>query len=74
MSTDTRTTGLDLKVERIRAGLLVKDVAAQMGISPSRLSRIEVDEPVTDRMLGRYRDALDRCRTSSTPAGATSAA
>ncbi len=66
MATEARTTGLDLKVERIRAGLLVKDVAEQMGISPSRLSRIEVDEPVTDRMLRRYRDALERCRTFST--------
>ena len=66
MTTDTRTTGLDLKVERIRDGLMVKDVAEQMGISPSRLSRIEVDEPVTDRMLARYRTALDTCRTSGT--------
>ncbi len=60
----TTTTGLDLKVERIRAGVLVKDIAQAMGISPSRVSRIEVDAPVTERMLARYRAALGTCRTS----------
>ena len=74
MNTNARTTGLDLKVERIRAGLMVKDIAEQMGISPSRLSRIEVDEPVTDRMLARYRNALAKCRTSSTSTDTSSAA
>lgn len=59
----TETTGLDLKVERIRAGVLSKDLAAAMGISSSRLSRIEVDLPVTERMLARYRAALGTCRT-----------
>lgn len=67
MDTTARVTGLDLKVERIRAGLKVKDIAAQMGITPSRLSRIEVDVPVTARMLIRYRDALAKCGTSGTP-------
>jgi transcriptional regulator with XRE-family HTH domain len=59
----TETTGLDLKIERIRAGVLVKDLAVAMGISSSRLSRIEVDQPVTERMLVRYRAALGTCRT-----------
>lgn len=56
-------TGLDLKIERIRAGVMVKDIAAEMGITPSRVSRIEVPEPVTDQMLARYRAALGTCRT-----------
>lgn len=56
-------TGLDLKVERIRAGVQVKQIAEAMGITPSRVSRIEVDVPVTDRMLQRYRAALGTYRT-----------
>lgn len=60
----TSTTGLDLKIERVRAGVLSKDLAKAMGISSSRLSRIEVDQPVTDRMLARYRAALGTCGTS----------
>ncbi len=61
---DTRTTGLDLKIERIRAGVMVKDLADAMGITSPRLSRIEKDEPVTDRMVKRYRTALGTCGTS----------
>lgn len=57
-------TGLDLKIERIRAGVMVKELAAEMRITPSRLSRIEADVPVTERMLARYRAALGTCRTS----------
>jgi len=61
---EQRTTGLDLKIERIRAGVMVKDLADAMGITSPRLSRIEKDEPVTDRMITRYRAALGTCRTS----------
>lgn len=60
---DTRTTGLDLKIERIRAGVMVKDLADAMGITSPRLSRIEKPEPVTDRMAARYRAALGTCGT-----------
>jgi hypothetical protein len=56
-------TGIDLKIERIRAGVQVKELAAAMSISPSRLSRIEAEPRVTDRMLARYRAALGTCRT-----------
>lgn len=66
MTTETRTTGLDLKVRRVRAQLQAKDVAAAMGITSSRLSRIEVDEPVTPRMEKRYLAALATFRTSGT--------
>jgi plasmid maintenance system antidote protein VapI len=65
---DKNPTGLDLKIERIRAGVMVKDLAAAMTITPSRLSRIEVDVPVTDRMLARYRAALGTCRTEKAAA------
>lgn len=63
---ETRLPGMTLKLERVAADIPVKDVAAQMGISPSRLSRIEDDPSLTGRMVARYREALDRCRTSRT--------
>jgi transcriptional regulator with XRE-family HTH domain len=66
VSTETPTTGLDLKVERTRAQVTGKAVAEAMGVSSSRLSRIERDEPVTDRMRKRYLKALETCRTSGT--------
>ena len=61
-------TGLDLKVERIRAGVLLKELAREMGITPSRVSRIEKPEPVTARMVARYRAALGTCGTSKAAA------
>ena len=66
VSSTTNPTGLDLKVERVRLQLTSKAVAKAMGISSSRLSRIEVPIPVTDDMLRRYRAALEMCRTSGT--------
>jgi transcriptional regulator with XRE-family HTH domain len=57
---------MTLKLERVAADVAVKDVAAQMGISASRLSRIEDDPNLTERMVARYREALERCRTSGT--------
>lgn len=69
--TTSQTTGLDLQMERkqARPKVLAKHVADAMGVSSSRLSRIENDpEPVTDRMRGRYLDALQKCRTSGTRA------
>jgi hypothetical protein len=68
VNTTTSTTGLDLKVERVKLQLPARAVADAMGISQSRLSRIEKPEPVTDRMLARYRLALETCRTSGTAA------
>lgn len=71
MTTPDRTTGMTLKLERVAADVAVKDVAAQMGISASRVSRIEDDPGLTDRMVLRYRDALSMCRTSRTSAEAS---
>ncbi len=70
MNDETSTTGLDLKVLRTRANLKSKDIAAAMGITSSRLSRIEVDTRVTPRMEARYLAALETCRTSGTSAAA----
>lgn len=61
-----RLPGMTLKLERVAEDVPVKDVAAQMGISASRLSRIEDDPNLTGRMVTRYREALERCRTFRT--------
>lgn len=64
-----RMTGLDLQFERKRSVPRPeqRQVAAAMGITASRLSRIENDpKPVTDRMRARYLAALETCRTSGT--------
>lgn len=69
MSTDT--TGLDLQFERRRAvpKVQARDIASVMGISSSRVSRIENDpRRQTERMVERYRAALETCRTSGTEA------
>jgi hypothetical protein len=60
-----------LKLERVAADVDGKDVAAQMGISASRLSRIEDDPNLTSAMVSRYREALQRCRASRTSAEAS---
>lgn len=66
MDSTLALTGLDLKLRRVAARLQVKDMAEQMGISPSRVSRIEADPKVTVKMERRYMDALERCGTSRT--------
>lgn len=58
------TTGLDLKVERVRAKVRVKEMARALGVSDSRVTRIEAQPTVVDAMVERYRAALGTCRTS----------
>ena len=38
---DTKINGLDIKIARLKAGLGQYDLAARLGIPPSRLSEIE---------------------------------
>lgn len=71
MDTATRPTGLELQMERkaARPKIEAQAVAHAMGISSSRISRIENDPaPVTERMAIRYREALETCRTFRTEA------
>lgn len=70
MTTETGLTGLDLKLRRVAAGVQVKQIAGAMGITPSRVSRIEGEPRVTPDMEARYTRALDTCRTSGTSAAA----
>lgn len=68
--TSERVTGITLELERVAAKVMVKDIAEAMGISPSRVSRIEDQPDVTARLARRYRDALEKCRTSGTSGAA----
>lgn len=52
-------TGLDLKLRRVAADVRVKDLAEAMGVTDSRISRIESDRRhVTDDAERRYLAAL----------------
>lgn len=56
--------GLDLKLERTAQRIRVKELAQAMGVSQSRVSRIEAQDTVTEDMAVRYRAALRTCGTS----------
>ena len=51
-------TGTDLKVERVRAGLTMRQVAERMGISRQSLWAIERQELVDATREQQYRAAL----------------
>jgi DNA-binding transcriptional regulator YiaG len=52
------TTGLDLKVERVRSRVTAVRLAAAMGVSRQRVSQIESFVSVPEGASGRYREAL----------------
>lgn len=52
------TTGMDLKVERVKARAKATQVAAAMGVVRQRISQIEALAAVPDDMAERYRQAL----------------
>lgn len=51
-------TGLDLKVERIRRDVKVKDLAQQVGRHPAWVTRIEARRSVPAAQAQTYRDGL----------------
>lgn len=55
------TTGLDLKVERTRRRVKATLLAAEMGVSKSRLSAIEREGYPSAEIVQRYRAALATC-------------
>lgn len=55
-------TGHALKVERVAARVKAKDLAAQMGVSGSRLSHLEREQYPSPEMVSRYRVALVQCQ------------
>lgn len=52
------TTGLDLKIERVRSRLTVRRLARAMGVSGQRISQIEGLAVVTAEAESRYREAI----------------
>ena len=53
------TTGLDLKVERIRAGVTQLALAARMGRSRWHVGQLEAQLRPSARAVERYRQALE---------------
>lgn len=53
-----RTTGLDLKLERVAQRVKQARVAHFMGVTDSRVSSIEREAVVTPETAARYREAL----------------
>ena len=53
-----QVSGLDLKVERIRARVTATRLAQEMGVTRQRISAIEADAVVTPDAVERYRSGL----------------
>lgn len=66
MSNPDEPTGLTLKVERVAARVKGVDLAAEMGVSPSRLSAIEREQYPSADIVQRYRAALATCKNVRT--------
>lgn len=59
-------TGKDLKLKRVAADVRVKELAAAMGVSDSRISRLENSRVVTEDARTRYLFALGTLATNVT--------
>jgi predicted transcriptional regulator len=59
-------TGLELKIQRVTADVRSKDIAQEMGVDPSRITKIESSRKVTPETQERYLAALATCTTKST--------
>jgi DNA-binding transcriptional regulator YiaG len=66
VTTNTPTTGLDLKVARVQHRLKAWQIAEAMGVSGSRVSAIEREAVVSEQMAGRYLAAVRTCSTNGT--------
>lgn len=51
--------GRDLAAERVRRGLLQRDMAARLGVSPRRIGTIEAAWRPSVEAVGRYLGALE---------------
>lgn len=58
------TSGLDLKIERMRANQTARSVARQMGVSHQRVSYIETRQFVPADAALKYREALRQLATA----------
>lgn len=60
-------TGMDLKLERVKARVKTGDLAVAMGVSASRVSTIEARAVVPDDTAERYLAALGTLTTIPAP-------
>lgn len=74
MDTVTNPTGHDLKVERVSARVKGISLAAQMGVSGSRIAAIEREQYPSVEVVHRYREALRACQNVPHGQSAESAA
>lgn len=51
-------TGMDLRLLRVSKGIKTMDVAKAMGVTAARVSQLEAQPAVTDRMVSRYLQAI----------------
>lgn len=58
------TSGMDLKLARIRAGIQGKELAAAMAVTRSRVSNIEALGRPSGDAVAAYMTALDRLTAS----------
>lgn len=66
VTNSTQPTGLDLKIQRVRAGVRVKDIAHAMGVGSSRISAIERSDVLRQETVVKYLSALVTCGTTRT--------
>jgi DNA-binding XRE family transcriptional regulator len=59
-------TGLSLRVARVEARAKAKDIAALMGVSRSRITKIEREGFVSEAIATRYLEALRTFRKFGT--------
>lgn len=60
------TTGLDLKVKRVRANVKLLDLAERMNVSRQTLWGIERAGTVDPERVAQYLSALETCRNVKT--------
>lgn len=53
-----RPTGLDLKLQRVAAGVSQRELAGRMGVSPQRLAAVEASFRPSRAMASRFDAAL----------------
>jgi DNA-binding XRE family transcriptional regulator len=59
MVRETPLRGIDLKAERVRAGLTQRDLGARLGVSGRRIANVEAEHRPAPSMVRRIIDAIE---------------
>jgi DNA-binding XRE family transcriptional regulator len=59
MQTRTDLRGIDLKAERVRAGLTQRDLGAMIGVSGRRIANVEAEYKPAPTIIARIFAALE---------------